>query len=720
MGLKKTFQIGKIVVHPSNPDIVYVGALGRLYGPNEERGVFKTTDGGKIWEKCFYIDDKTGCIDLRMDPKEPDTLVAAMWERKRDEYDGFFGTAPVPDAYGPIVTHGPGGGLFKSTDAGKTWKKLTAGLPTAKTGRIGLDATAKTKGLLVAIIDTEKGGTGVATRVYMGIVGETADKAAKITSVTDGGPAAKAGLKPDDLVTAVDGKAVDSYDAFTAAFQGKNPGDKLKLTVKRDGKEQTIEVTLGERPGEEGAAPPAGGGGRVGKKSGGKGGERKGGGAAAGGTTATASTPVLGVRLEADKLTVAEVVADGPAAKAGLKAGDTITFVDGKKVATVAEYRAALAGKVTGDKVTVSYVRDKEDKTVEITLGPIPAVGGPTDPPAKAAAPPKDAPAQAPPAPAGGPTLPLPGFTPAFDPDATEVKVATVTPGGPADKAGIKVGDVIVAINGNPVENFRGFLTELRVGPRAEDPRKAGDKVKVTFKQGDKTKEVELVLVDTAMQLGGGGVARGASATRPFGSGLGGQQANVQGRQGKEGFQTGGVYLSKDFGDTWERVNSLNPRPMYFSLVRIDPTDDNTLYVLGDVPVMLRSTDGGKTFAGLATARGVHADAHALWVNPKSGKHMIIGCDGGFYVSYDKGAAWDHLNTLALGQFYHVAVDNRRPYRVYGGLQDNGSWGGPSHTMRRYGPVNEDWGYVSGGDGFVCRVDPTDPDLVYAESQGGR
>ena len=98
---------------------------------------------------------------------------------------------------------------------------------------------------------------------------------------------------------------------------------------------------------------------------------------------------------------------------------------------------------------------------------------------------------------------------------------------------------------------------------------------------------------------------------------------------------------------------------------------------------------------------------------------MTIGCDGGFYVSYDRGETWDHLNTLALGQFYHVAVDNKKPYRIYGGLQDNGSWGGPSNSLRSYGPVNEDWVYVSGGDGFVCRVDPNDPDLVYAESQNG-
>jgi len=164
----------------------------------------------------------------------------------------------------------------------------------------------------------------------------------------------------------------------------------------------------------------------------------------------------------------------------------------------------------------------------------------------------------------------------------------------------------------------------------------------------------------------------------------------------------------------------VNPRPMYFSQIRVDPNDDKTLYVLGDVPTPIyRSTDGGAKFEILETAGGVHADAHAFWIDPANSKHLIIGCDGGFYVSYDKGAKWDHLNTLALGQFYHVAVDSKRPYRIYGGLQDNGSWGGPSHTLRRYGPVNEDWVFVSGGDGFVCRVDPTDSDMVYAESQGG-
>src|SRR5262249_54300268 len=96
-----------------------------------------------------------------------------------------------------------------------------------------------------------------------------------------------------------------------------------------------------------------------------------------------------------------------------------------------------------------------------------------------------------------------------------------------------------------------------------------------------------------------------------------------------------------------------------------------------------------------------------------------IGCDGGYYVTYDRGNNWDHLNTMAIGQFYHVDVDPRRNYRVYGGLQDNGSWGGPSMTRTGQGPINEDWISVGGGDGFVCRVDPKDPDVIYSESQGG-
>jgi len=198
---------------------------------------------------------------------------------------------------------------------------------------------------------------------------------------------------------------------------------------------------------------------------------------------------------------------------------------------------------------------------------------------------------------------------------------------------------------------------------------------------------------------------------------VGGQRENAIKAQGRDGFQTGGIYVSKDGGDKWERVNSLNPRPFYFSNIRVDPNDDKILFVLGDM-ALWRSTDGGIKF-DRGPGANVHPDHHALWIDPRDSRHMLIGCDGGFYVTYDKGATWDHLNILALGQFYHVCVDNRKPYRVYGGLQDNGSWGGPSNTLRSVGPVNEDWIFLHDGDGFVCRVDPTDPDIVYTEHQNG-
>src|SRR5438270_12646865 len=130
MGLKKTFQIGRIVVHPKDPNIVYVGALGRLYGPNEERGLYKTTDGGQNWQKVLSIDDKTGIIDLKMNPADPETLLVAAWERRRDEFDSHRGDPPVQDgydAYDPEVKWGAGAGIYKTTDGGKTFHKVTAG-----------------------------------------------------------------------------------------------------------------------------------------------------------------------------------------------------------------------------------------------------------------------------------------------------------------------------------------------------------------------------------------------------------------------------------------------------------------------------------------------------------------------------------------------------------------------------------------------------------------
>lgn len=479
MGLKNSFQTGKIVIHPSDPNIVYVGALGRLYGPNEERGLYKTTNGGVTWDRVHYVDDKTGVIDMVMHPTEPNTLLVATWERQRDEFDSHRGE-PLKDgydAYDPVKKWGPGSGIWKTTDGGKSFQKLTKGLPSSNLGRVGLDYYRKNPSTIFAIIDCEKigMGRGAQSQVFLGIQGET-DKAGgvRLSQVTENSPAAKAGLKSGDVILAIDKTEIKDYER------------------------------------------------------------------------------------------VADPIRD----------------------------------KKAGEKVTIRFRRDKETKEVALTLENRPGAGK----------------------------------------------------GGGPGKGG-----------GSP------------------------------------------------------GVIGGAAA-RPNTYMYGGQQPNIQDRQGPDGHEYGGIYKSTDGGETWTRVNSLNPRPMYFSVIRVDPSDEKHIWVCG--VQFHKSSDGGKTFTADG-GPGVHPDHHALWISPRDGRHMIVGCDGGFYVTYDRGATWDYLNHLAIGQFYHVALDNRKPYWVYGGLQDNGSWGGPSMSLKGAGPINEDYIFVQGGDGFVCRVDPTDPDLVYFESQDG-
>src|SRR5262249_45562357 len=134
---------------------------------------------------------------------------------------------------------------------------------------------------------------------------------------------------------------------------------------------------------------------------------------------------------------------------------------------------------------------------------------------------------------------------------------------------------------------------------------------------------------------------------------------------------------------------------------------------------MYISTDGGKTFKTDGN-NGLHPDQHALWIDPKDGRHMIVGTDGGFYVTYDRMKHWDHHNHLALGQYYHVTVDSKHPYHVSGALPAHGTRGRPARGFRGAGPSNDDGTMVFGGDGFVARVDPQDSDLVYFEMQDGR
>lgn len=444
-GLETSFQIAGVLIDPENPDTVLVSAMGRAWGPGGERGVYRTTDAGETWQRVLFVDDNTGAIDLQADPNDPDTILAAMWERQRDEFD----------TNDPAKRWGPGSGLYRSTDGGKTFKPVTKGLPTVHMGRIALCWSPSEEDTVYALVDTDRIGTGVPNPAYMGITGQDADVGARLTSITEDGPAEQAGLEEGDIVITIDGEPVLSYDDLVSGIRIRQADETATVGVARQGEALEFEVTFVEHP----------------------------------------------------------------------------------------------------------------------------------------------------------------------------------------------------------------------------DPNR-----------------------------------------KPFERDLGGQRSGIMDQQGNDGFETGGLYKSTDRGRSWTRINSVNPRPMYFSMLRVDPKDPSRIYVGGII--LERSDDGGESFTRDG-APGVHADLHAMWIDPHDTAHMILGSDGGLYVTYDRGSTWDHLNHMDLGQFYHVAVDNQPLYRVFGGLQDNGSWGGPNRTRDGGGTVNSDWFRIGGGDGFICAIDPEDPDQIYYESQNG-
>jgi photosystem II stability/assembly factor-like uncharacterized protein len=177
-----------------------------------------------------------------------------------------------------------------------------------------------------------------------------------------------------------------------------------------------------------------------------------------------------------------------------------------------------------------------------------------------------------------------------------------------------------------------------------------------------------------------------------------------------------GLYLSNDGGENWKEQSAIVnvvSRPFYFSCLVIDPKESNRVYRPGYG--FSYSNDGGNTFADGGTS--VHPDHHALWINPKYTSQMFLGTDGGVYMTTDRGASWLLLASLPIPQFYHVAYDNKKPYNVYGGLQDNGSWIAPSQAA--FGIKNADWKFLFGGDGFWVQPDGIDESIVYAEYQGG-
>ena len=450
-GLEKSLHVGRIAIHPEDASTVFVAALGSTWGPSPERGLYRTRDGGQTWQQVLFVDEDTGCMDVRIDPTEPDVVYAATYQRRRDEFDGND----------PAVRTGPGSGLWRSLDGGDSFERLHHGLPTIDLGRIGIDLFGADPRILFAVIETARTGERGAPprsedRVSLGIRGSDHEGVFQVDELTAGESGAQAGLEKGDVILAVDAVEVTDRSSLVQAMKGFRPGDTADLTYTREGEQSTVALT------------------------------------------------------------------------------------------------------------------------------------------------------------------------------------------------------------------FLGRLLRSRA--------------------------------------------------RSFAGSQGGQVADAQDEQGEDGFETGGVFRSEDRGTTWKRINSLNPRPFYYSQIRVDPVDQNYLYVLGIA--FHASDDGGLSFR-MRTGQGVHPDHHALWVNPQDPEHLILCNDGGLYVTLDRAASWDHVDTLPIGQFYNVAVDLRQPYRVYGGLQDNGSWSGPSASRTGSGTTNSDWIKIGGGDGFHCAVDQDNPNIVYSESQNG-
>ncbi|MEL6895376.1 MAG: PDZ domain-containing protein [Planctomycetota bacterium] len=652
MGLEESYQVARILIDPKNPDTVYVGAAGRLYGTNRQRGVFKSTDGGKTWDHSLYVNDNTGVIDMIMDPEDPNTIIAAMWDRQRDEFDSWPGSVKKPegiDGYDPIRKWGKGAGLYKTTDGGENWTRLTKGLPPGKMGRIGLDWQTGGSHSIYAIIDCEDIGKGPLPQTgFLGIVvGESTsgDGDEKKTSITvdqiiPGSPVEKLNVKQGDVITAIDGNAIADGTAYLDVLRKKKPGRRVFVDLQRGDETLQVQTVIAVRPGSRTALP----------------------------------TAYLGVTGE-DKdgaVVLKTVVKDSPAATAGLKPGDVISAVDGAEVKGYDALLKTLGEKAVEDPAEITIIRGEETLTLNATMGERAGARTTT-------------------------SRAIMGIQ-GEDQEGGGARMLVITDGGPSATAGMKAGDVVLKVGKNAIANYSALIAEIR-------GRQPGDLMEVVVRRDKKEIPLKITLGDRNV----------SSRTRPYTYSYFGQQPNIQDMQGADGYRYGGIYRSDDAGETWQRVNSLNTRPMYFSVIRVDPNDAQRVYVLG--VSQFASRNGGVTFES-NFGRGVHADAHDLWIDPKDGRHMVIAGDGGVYASYDRGQTWNHINTAAIGQFYHVAIAPGKPYRVVGGLQDNGSWMGPA-ISRSGGAINEDWFRVGGGDGFQCRVDALDPDLVYYESQNG-
>ena len=179
----------------------------------------------------------------------------------------------------------------------------------------------------------------------------------------------------------------------------------------------------------------------------------------------------------------------------------------------------------------------------------------------------------------------------------------------------------------------------------------------------------------------------------------------------------GGIYRSADKGASWEKRNKFFTSGNYYQEVVCDPVNADRIFITDTYYKV--SNDGGKTVSNLGEINK-HIDNHCIWIDPKDNNHLLVGCDGGVYETWDFAKSWDFKSNLPVTQFYKVSTDNAYPfYGVHGGTQDNLSLGGPSRTTSANGIVNADWYVTSQGDGFETQVDQSNPDIIYAQSQYG-
>ncbi|HYX31235.1 MAG TPA: hypothetical protein VE863_22055 [Pyrinomonadaceae bacterium] len=185
----------------------------------------------------------------------------------------------------------------------------------------------------------------------------------------------------------------------------------------------------------------------------------------------------------------------------------------------------------------------------------------------------------------------------------------------------------------------------------------------------------------------------------------------------ESGDRKGGIFRSSDRGGSWEKRNEFDAGAMYYARIVADPKNVDRIYVMN--VFLMVSDDGGRTLRRLGE-KSKHVDNHDIWIDPANNDHYLVGCDGGVYESWDRGSNWYFKANLPVTQFYDITTDNATPfYNVFGGAQDNYAFGGPSRTRNASGIVNADWFVTQGGDGFRTQVDPEDPNVIYAELQGG-